>query len=343
MKILITGGAGFIGSNTANYYLGKGDAVTIYDNMSRRGVEKNIKWLTEKSAGSIHELPLRIIVGDIRDFDKLVRVIDDVDIIYHFASQVAVTTSVANPRDDFEINALGTLNVLEAMRKINKDRQILVFTSTNKVYGAMEDIQVVCKENRYEYKELKEGVSENRNLNFHSPYACSKGAADQYVQDYARIYGLKTVVFRLSCIYGPRQFGCEDQGWVAHFIISSVLGKELTIYGDGMQTRDILFIDDLIEAFEQVVKKIDKICGKVYNIGGGPENTLSLLELIAKIGGLLNKKINYSFSQWRPGDQKVYVSDIRRAKEELGWVPKVNIDKGISKLIEWVIANKELF
>jgi len=338
MKHLIIGGAGFIGSNLADYFLKKKHKVTIFDNFSRIGATANAEWLKRNHP------QVKIVRGDIRtDLDKLQKEIEKSNIVHHLAAQVAVTTSVVNPREDFEINALGTFNVLEAIRQ-SKNNPILIFASTNKVYGKMDEIGVVEKKTRYEYKNLPLGVSEKQNLDFHSPYGCSKGAADQYVRDYTRIYGLKTVVLRQSCIYGPRQFGIEDQGWVAWFIIAAVLGKPITIYGDGKQIRDVLYIDDLIKAFELAVKKIKKTKGKIYNIGGGPKNTISIWkEFGPMIEKLLKRKIKVRYSDWRPGDQKVYVSDVRKAKKDLGWEPKVGVKEGINKLFNWVVKNKELF
>lgn len=337
MKILVIGGAGFIGSNLSDYLLKKKKSVTIFDNFSRRGTLSNLKWL------QVSYPQLKVVRGDIRfDQDKLKKEIEDSDIVYHLAAQVAVTTSVINPREDFEINALGTFNVLEAIRQ-SKNRPILVYASTNKVYGRMEDIGIIKRDNRYEYKNFPNGISEERPLDFYSPYGCSKGAGDQYVRDYSRIYGLKTITFRQSCIYGPRQFGVEDQGWVAWFTIATILGKPITIYGDGKQVRDILHVNDLINAYELAISNIKKTSGKIYNIGGGPGNILSLLELIAYLEKFLGKKIKYSFADWRPGDQPVFVCDISRAKKEIGWEPKVNTEQGIKSLFKWVKDNKELF
>ncbi len=338
MKHLIIGGAGFIGSNLADYFLKKKQKVVVFDNFSRRGATANAKWLKRNYPR------VKIVRGDIRtDLDKLQKEIEKSDVVHHFAAQVAVTTSVINPREDFEINALGTFNVLEAIRQ-SKSNPILVFASTNKVYGKMDEIKMVERKTRYEYKNLPLGVCESQNLDFHSPYGCSKGAADQYAQDYARIYGLKTVVLRQSCIYGPRQFGIEDQGWVAWFIIASVLNKPITIYGDGKQVRDILYIDDLIKAFELAVRKIEKTKGRVYNIGGGPKNVISVWKEFGPIiEELLGRKIKVRDSDWRPGDQNVYISDIRKAKRDFGWEPKIGVEEGIKKLFNWVIKNRKLF
>ncbi|MBU2523776.1 GDP-mannose 4,6-dehydratase [Patescibacteria group bacterium] len=337
-SILITGGAGFIGSNAADHYLKKGDKVYIFDNFSRNGTDSNVAWLKKN-----HGDNLEVYRNDIcTDFDVLRELMEKVDIVLHFAAQVAVTTSVTNPREDFEINALGTFNVLEAIR-LSDRRPMIIYSSTNKVYGGMEDILTHEINGRYEYKDLPNGISEDRLLDFHSPYGCSKGAADQYVRDYSRIYGLKTVVFRQSCIYGYRQFGIEDQGWVAWFTIATLFDKPITIYGDGKQVRDVLFIDDLINAYDMAVENIDKTSGRVYNIGGGSSNQMSLLELIAHLEKYYEKKIDFTYSDWRPGDQPVFVCDIGKAKKEFGWEPRVSVAEGTEKLAMWIKENKILF
>jgi CDP-paratose 2-epimerase len=250
---------------------------------------------------------------------------------------------VDDPRPDFECNALGTFNLLEAARR-NGRKPIIVFTSTNKVYGGMEHVPTVERETRYEYRELDDGVPESHPLDFHSPYGCSKGAADQYVRDYARIYNLPTVVFRMSCIFGPRQFGNEDQGWMAHFIISAITGQPITIYGDGKQVRDVLFIDDLVQALRLAVQKIDITAGDVFNIGGGPSNTLSVWhefgELLQQLKG---DPLPVSFEDWRPGDQRCYISDIRKAGARMGWQPLVDVETGTRRLWDWVLSNGKLF
>ena len=336
MKILITGGAGFIGCNAAEYSLKKGNEVTILDNFSRKGTRENEKWLR----GQFPEM--KVIEADVRTGQKeMEEAAKDKDAVYHFAAQAAVTTSVQNPREDFDINALGTFNVLEAVRAAKSD-PVLIYSSTNKVYGGMKDVEVVDKGKRYEYKNLPEGVPETRGLDFYSPYGCSKGSADQYVRDYSRIYGMKSVVFRQSCIYGTRQFGCEDQGWVAWLTIAAMLGKTINIAGDGKQIRDILYVGDLVDAYERATSNINKTRGKVYNIGGGKSRTLSLFELIAHLGKIFGKEIKYEFSDWRPGDQKVYVSDIRKAKEDFGWEPKTGVEEGVKILAEWVMENRDL-
>ena len=338
MKTIITGGAGFIGANAASRYLKRGHQVVVIDNLSREGVRRNLEWLQPQGALEFVEL-------DIRDSDGLSRVFRqhrNADQVLHLAAQVAVTTSVRDPREDFEINALGTFNVLEALRLARMDAPIL-YSSTNKVYGEMTSVGVVEKDGRYAYEAAPFGVSEENNLDFHSPYGCSKGAADQYVIDYHRIYGLHTIVFRQSCIYGYRQFGAEDQGWVAWFMIASQLGRPITIYGDGKQVRDILFIDDLLNAYDAAFARAGTVAGRVYNIGGGPENVLSLRELLAYIDKRRNSKLPFSSSDWRPGDQKVFVSDIRRACSELGWVPKISCTQGLGLLYDWISQNRELF
>jgi CDP-paratose 2-epimerase len=339
MKILVTGGAGFIGSNVADYFLRKGCSVTVLDNLSRRGTEKNLAWLEENhSDGDLFSF----IQGDVRDKDSLEDPVRNAEIIFHFASQVAVTTSVQDPYTDFEVNAVGTVNLLEAVRTGGSD-PIILFTSTNKVYGGMEDVAVVEGDTRYMFRDYPDGIPETHPLDFHSPYGCSKGAADQYIRDYSRIYGLRGVVFRMSCQYGIRQFGNEDQGWVAHFVISTMSGDGLNIYGNGKQVRDILYIDDLINAFERAIDKIDTTRGRIYNIGGGPENSASLVELIEILEEKLGRTIPLAHFETRPGDQPVYISNISRAKQELGWVPKVSPEEGIERLMEWVKKNPDLF
>ena len=337
-RVLVTGGAGFIGSNLSHRLLSQGHEVVIYDNLSRKGAEKNLAWLREN-----HGEGFSLVQADVRDYPTLLQAVQGCDAVYHLAAQVAVTWSVSDPREDFEINALGTLNVLEAARS-NNPPPLVLFTSTNKVYGGMEEHQVVEQETRHSYASLPQGVSEAQPLDFHSPYGCSKGAADQYVRDYARIYGLRTVVLRMSCIYGPRQFGVEDQGWVAHFLISSVLGRPITIYGDGKQVRDILYVDDLLTAFEGAVERIDVTAGQVYNLGGGPENTMSVwTEFHQLLRELLGREVQVGYDDWRPGDQLVYVSDTSKAQRELGWKPQTSVEEGIEKLFRWVVENKHLF
>jgi CDP-paratose 2-epimerase len=338
MKTIITGGAGFIGSNAASRCLKRGDQVVVVDNLSRPGVLKNLEWLRPQGSLEFAKVDVR----DSEELSRLFREHRDADRVLHLAAQVAVTTSVLSPREDFEVNALGTFNVLEAMRLAHLTAPV-IYSSTNKVYGEMTDVGVVETQGRYAYKTLPGGVSEERNLDFHSPYGCSKGAADQYVIDYHRIYGLRTIVFRQSCIYGYRQFGAEDQGWVAWFMIASQLGRPITVFGDGRQVRDILFIDDLLDAYDAAFGAGDAAVGRAYNIGGGPDNVLSLLELLNYIEKRRSQDLPYALSDWRPGDQKVFVSDIRRAQADIGWRPRINCLQGLELLYDWVRENQGLF
>ncbi|HSL30701.1 MAG TPA: GDP-mannose 4,6-dehydratase [Anaerolineales bacterium] len=336
---LITGGAGFIGSNYVHRLLERGENVTVYDNLSRAGASRNIAWLEEEFGKDTFGL----IVGDLRDADLLTESAKNADVIVHLAGQVAVTTSVINPREDFEINALGTFNALEAARLSGRD-PIFIYSSTNKVYGGMEDVEIIEEATRWRYKDLIQGASEEQQLDFHSPYGCSKGTGDQYVRDYARIYGLRSVVFRQSCIYGPRQFGVEDQGWLAWMTIAAVTGRQITIYGDGKQVRDVLHVNDLLDAYDAAIEKIDRAKGEVYNMGGGPRNVMAVwAEFGPILERLLGKKIEVAQADWRPGDQRVFYADTSKAKNELGWEPKIDLEEGIERLFEWVKANKELF
>lgn len=337
-KYLITGGAGFIGSNFAADLLDRNQDVTIFDNLSRSGSRHNINWLRSRFGAD----SFRLIQGDVRDAASLTEVVKNMDVIAHLAAQVAVTTSVTNPREDFEINALGTFNVLEAARLSGRQPMVL-YTSTNKVYGGMEDVRIVEEETRYVYADFPNGISEDRHLDFHSPYGCSKGTGDQYVRDYARIYGIPGVVFRQSAIFGPRQFGVEDQGWVSWFIIAFLTGKPITIYGNGKQVRDLLFIDDLIAAYQAAIAQPDVSAGKVFNIGGGPQNVISVWkEFGPLLEELAGKKIHVSYGDWRPGDQLIYVSDIRKTGETLGWKPKIGVEEGIRRLYQWTKDNWDL-
>jgi CDP-paratose 2-epimerase len=338
-NFFITGGAGFIGSNYVCRLLEHGEKVTIYDNLSRAGAGCNLTWLQEKFGQNL----FRLIVGDVRDTELLTVSSRDADVIVHLAAQVAVTTSVVKPREDFEINARGTFNILEAAR-FNERKPIILYASTNKVYGEMEDVKVVEDATRWHYADLPLGCPETQPLDFHSPYGCSKGSGDQYVRDYARIYDLPTVVLRQSCIYGPRQFGVEDQGWVAWMIIAAISGRSLTIYGDGKQIRDVLFVDDLLNAYDACIAKIENVKGKVFNLGGGHENTMSIwTEFCPLLEKLLGKPVPVVRSDWRPGDQKVFVADIRKAERELGWKPRVGVEEGVGRLFEWVRQNRDLF
>lgn len=336
-KFLVTGGAGFIGSNYVNRLLERGEDVTIFDNLSRGGAEKNLAWLERTHGKNSFEL----IIEDVRDPNALDKAVKGKQVIIHLAAQVAVTTSVTDPREDFEINALGTFNVLEAARKTG-EQPIILYASTNKVYGGMEDVRVVEEETRYAYADYPMGITETYPLDFHSPYGCSKGSGDQYMRDYQRIYGLRTVVFRQSCIYGPRQFGIEDQGWLAWFVIAATQGRNITIYGDGKQVRDVLYVQDLLNAYDAAVENIDSAAGEVFNVGGGAANTISVWrEFQPLLEEQIGKKVPTTRDNWRPGDQKIYVSDIRKAQKLLNWTPKVGVKEGISQLVKWVDEMEE--
>ena len=340
MHVIVTGGAGFIGSNVAAAFLRDGNRVTVLDSLVRPGVDRNLEWLAaQASAGA-----LRFVHGDVRDADLVRSVVgaDDVHLVFHFAAQTAVTTSLTDPREDLEVNVLGTHNVLEAVRHSQSTvAPMLFYTSTNKVYGALSQRAYVEHDARYVFADPeihRFGVSEGEPLDFHSPYGCSKGAADQYVHDYARIYGLRSVVFRMSCIYGPRQFGTEDQGWVAHFMLAAAAGQPLTIYGNGKQVRDLLFIDDLVHAFRLAALHIEATAGQVYNMGGGPANSVSIWrELRPRLEAYAGHPLQVSVDAWRPGDQPVYVSDTRKAAREFGWQPRVDIDTGLRRLWDWAV------
>ncbi len=334
MRILITGGAGFIGIHTAHHFARH--HLHIVDNLSRRGAKSNLEWLKTRTDFSFSPTDIRntsALAAEVQGFRP--------DAVIHLASQVAVTTSVQDPRTDFEINALGTFNLLEAVRKFAPGATLL-YSSTNKVYGGMEGVGVELAGDRYRYAQLTHGIPETYPLDFHSPYGCSKGAADQYVRDYSRIYGLPSVVFRQSCIYGTHQYGIEDQGWIAWFTIASALGRPITVYGDGKQVRDVLWVADLVAAYELAIEKIDQVRGEVFNIGGGPERQLSLLETFAQLSKLAGRPIDFSFADWRPGDQKVFVADTRKAQEVLGWRANVTPEEGLKLLYGWVQENRDL-
>jgi CDP-paratose 2-epimerase len=328
---LITGGAGFIGCNTADAFLADGHHVAVLDNLSRPGSELNLRWLRN------HHASLEFHQVDVQDAHALaaaVRAAAPVEAVVHLAGQVAVTTSIADPRLDFQINALGTLNVLEAVRAWATDA-VVIYASTNKVYGNLEHLAVRQRDRRYEFVDRPQGISEAEPLDFHSPYGCSKGAADQYVRDYARIYGMRTVVMRQSCIYGRRQFGMEDQGWVAWFVLAALAGKPITIYGDGRQVRDVLFIDDLVQAYRAALRT-PAAWGEVFNIGGGPDYTLSVWsEFGPLLERLLGRAIPVTYADWRPGDQRVFVSDVRKGERLLGWRPTTSVEAGIAALSDW--------
>jgi CDP-paratose 2-epimerase len=335
--VLICGGAGFIGTNLAARLLSDGWRVIVYDDMSRPGVDRNLSWLREEFGSR-----LDCEFSDVRDRNALRRCVRSASAVFHFAAQTAVTTSLITPREDFEINCLGTLTLLEELRALHR-RVPLLFTSTNKVYGDLNGVALRRNSRRYEPQHpgvLSHGIAENCPLNFHSPYGCSKGAADQYVIDYARSYGLPNIVFRMSCIYGPHQCGTEDQGWVAHFLLQARSGQPITIYGDGMQVRDVLYVEDLVDAFILASGNASRLSGRAFNVGGGPSNAISLLELIDLIAELEGGRPYVNFQGWRVGDQRYYVSDTTALEQAAGWRPQVGVREGVRKLHRWLVENE---
>jgi CDP-paratose 2-epimerase len=338
-RVLVTGGCGFVGSNIADALARRGDKVLILDSFARSGSEENANWLRSR-----HGDRVIIETGDIRDTTTVNHLVAQSSAVLHLAGQVAVTTSLDAPTEDFEINARGTLNILEAIRKAGGHSKAgchipVVFASTNKVYGKLfKDGDIVHSGTRYRPADprLVQGVDESTPLDFYSPYGCSKGTADQYVRDYARVFGLRSAVLRMSCIYGPRQFGNEDQGWIAHFLIRAIRGEPITIYGDGYQVRDALFIEDAVRAWLAVLDGIDAVSGRIFNLGGGPNNTISLRELIEQITQLRGTAPRVTFDAWRPGDQPWYVTDIGAIGEALGWTPRVTFGEGLSRLDTWL-------
>lgn len=337
-SVLITGGAGFIGVNAARYFFHKGWEVILFDNFSRKGTDINVRHLLEECPS------VEVVRGDIRfDLESLAACVERVDVVIHLAAQVAVTTSIGDPRADFETNVVGTFNVLEAIR--NSERKpFLINASTNKVFGALEECGVCEVGDRYvfEHPELREyGVPGHHPLDFHSPYGCSKGAADQYVRDYARVYGLKTVTLRQSCIYGTNQFGVEDQGWLAWFAIATMLDRPITIYGTGRQVRDVLFVDDLVHLYESLTLRQDSVSGKAYAVGGGPRNTVSLIEFLDHLSAVLGKSPDRTYAEVRAADQPVFVADIRPLTRDIGWEPKHALSEGLPKMIGWMRAHED--
>jgi CDP-paratose 2-epimerase len=331
--VVITGGSGFIGANLAHRLLSQGERVLLYDNLSREGVEQNHGWLRER-----HGERVQLVIEDTRNFEALQRAVRQASAVYHFAAQVAVTTSLDDPRHDFEVNALGTLNLLQALRSL-KTPPPLVYTSTNKVYGSLAQVPLRESETRYEPADAKlraRGIDETQPLEFYSPYGCSKGTADQYVIDHARLFGLPALVFRMSCIYGPHQFGTEDQGWVAHFLIQALEGRSLTIYGDGKQVRDILFVEDLVEALLLARAHAPELAGQAFNIGGGAANTVSLVELMSQLEELEPRSLQVERQAWRPGDQRYYVSNFSKFRAATGWSPRVGVGEGLRRLHAWL-------
>jgi CDP-paratose 2-epimerase len=339
MKWIVTGAAGFIGCHAVSRFLRRGDQVIAVDNLSRKGATDNLRWLRARGLTSF-------VMADVRDAPAVSRVLSDhadADVVLHLAGQVAVTTSVQDPRTDFEVNALGTLNVLEAVREEAGGLPAVFYSSTNKVYGGLESVAITEGPSRYSMTSHPLGIGEDQPLDFHSPYGCSKGAADQYVRDYARIYGLRTVVFRQSCIYGTRQFGVEDQGWIAWFTIAAITGQPITVFGNGKQVRDALWVEDLVDLYVRAAEHSATITGEVLNAGGGPEHTLSLLELLDWLERVLGRPLDVRYAEPRSGDQGVFVSDVRKAEDLLGWKPTVSIEEGLNKMLQWVEANQGLF
>jgi CDP-paratose 2-epimerase len=333
--VLVTGGAGFLGSNIVDALAARGEDVLVYDSLARPRVAENLAWLRER-----HPERVRAVTADIRDAARLAESVRGAKAIIHLAAQVAVTTSVADPIEDFEVNARGTLNLLEAVRALAPEATLL-FASTNKVYGKMMPLDAMRREGeRYVPGDhaFASGLDETTPLSFYSPYGCSKGVADQYVLDYARVYSLRTAVFRMSCLYGPRQFGTEDQGWVAHFLISALGGRPITIYGDGYQVRDILYVDDVVRAYLSALDRIADVTGRAFNLGGGPRNTLSLRELLGLIQEIAGIAPKVSYDDWRPGDQPWYVSDTAAVEQALGWRAEVSVRDGLASLAEWLVA-----
>ena len=336
MKYLITGGLGFLGSNLSLEVIRRKEKLSIIDNCYRFGSKENLKWLKEKGS-------FKFIFEDIKNKREIESAIKKIkpDVIFHLAGQVAMTTSLANPRLDFETNVLGTFNILESVRK-NCPETVIIYSSTNKVYGDLEDLEYIENETRYIPKEYPNGFDESLPLEFHSPYGCSKGAADQYTLDYARMFNLNTVVFRHSTIYGSRQFATFDQGWIGWFcqkafeIKKDTLKDQITISGNGKQVRDILFFEDAVNLYFTSAEKVDKARGNAFNIGGGIDNSLSLIELFKLLENKFDVKLNYEKLAPRESDQKFFVANLKKIKKITGWSPKISSEKGIEKMIEWI-------
>ncbi|MEQ8515721.1 MAG: GDP-mannose 4,6-dehydratase [Chromatocurvus sp.] len=335
---LLTGGAGFIGSNYAARLLARGETVILFDNLSRGGSRVNLQWLQEEHTGG----QLEFVAGDVRDQAALRELLPRAEVVVHLAAQVAVTNSVVSPREDFEINALGTLNVLEAARDAGHN-PVVLYASTNKVYGALEQVPMRSLQTRFSFAPGHPGIDEQQPLDFHSPYGCSKGCGDQYVRDYNRIYGLPTVVLRQSCIYGPRQFGIEEQGWLAWLIIAALHARPISIYGDGRQVRDVLHVEDLLDVYDAAVAQIDVAAGEVFNVGGGPKNSIAVW---SEFGPLLEQRfgrpIPVQYGKQRKGDQPVYISDIRKLDRLLGCAPRIGLEQGLDDLCSWIHDHAEL-
>jgi len=328
-KIIITGGAGFIGTNVAKHFQ-KNNHIIIIDNLFRKGTEKNLKYLKNNFSIDFKNID----ISKENAINDILHNYPNIDIIFHLASQVAVTSSVIDPQIDFQINALGTFNILEYARKL-KQKPIVIYSSTNKVYGALKQFDTIEKETRYIFSDI-ESIDESCPLDFHSPYGCSKGCGDQYVRDYYRMYDIPGVVFRQSCIYGDHQYGMEDQGWIAWFLIASLLNKQITVYGNGKQVRDILYVTDIINAYEKAILNIDEVKGEIFNIGGGINNSISILEFFNFLKKELNINIQFEYSNIRPGDQKIFISNNNKLLNCLGWKPEVGYKLGIKKLYNWI-------
>ena len=336
-RILVTGGAGFIGSNLAARLASDGHDVLVYDALARPGVEANLDWLRRRFPGRV-----RAVIADIRDRDALGRAVADASAVFHMAAQVAVTTSLDDPELDFDVNLRGTLHLLEALRRQPTPPPV-VFASTNKVYGNLADIKLSRDGDAYlpiDPVLRAHGISEERPLSFYTPYGCSKGAADQYVLDYARGFGVPACVLRMSCIYGPRQLGTEDQGWLAHFLYSVQAGRPISIFGDGRQVRDVLYVDDAVDAYVGAWEQIGVVSGQAFNLGGGPANAVTLLQVLAEIGEIAGRPPELRFSDWRPGDQRYFVADTRRATEAFGLGPAVGWRDGLRRLARWIEAER---
>lgn len=337
-RILITGGAGFIGSNLADRLAAAGHEVVLMDTLARPGVERNLKWLLLR-----HRSAVRNLQTDVRDAEGVAHAVAEADAVFHLAAQVAVTTSLSDPREDFDINLGGTLNLLEAAR----DRAIpVIFASTNKVYGDLADVDLDLVDDAWTPVDTglrASGVDERRPLDFHTPYGCSKGAADQYVLDYARSFGVPACVMRMSCIYGPRQMGTEDQGWVAHFLIRALNGEPITLFGDGRQVRDILHVGDAVNAYVAALDRIEQVRGRAFNLGGGPDNAVSLRQLIAHIEGLIGRRADVRFEDWRAGDQRYFVADASAAREAFGLPHPIGWREGVADLARWLRSGEGIF
>lgn len=334
--MLVTGAAGFIGANACSRFDEAGFDVVGVDDLSRRGSEVNAGWLRDHTGVELHRT-------DVRDRAAMREIVTSVDpaAVLHLAGQVAVTTSVERPAEDFSVNAEGTLRLLEVLRRSGTDAH-LVFASTNKVYGDLGETEIVEREDRYDFADRPEGIGEDQPLSFHTPYGCSKGAADQYVLDYARTYGLRTTCLRQSCIYGPRQMGVEDQGWVAWFARAALEGAPITVFGDGKQVRDLLYVDDLVELFETILERPEATAGRAYNVGGGRPFTRSVLEVLGYLDGIVDRELDVSFDDWRPSDQRVFYCDNTKLRDEVGWRPSTPPREGIGRLVAWIESAESL-